>query len=116
MAFGVVASSGSSSEVGFDRRLAACAQGGTLVELFFSDQLGDIAQARSICQACPVIEPCLEGALDRREPWGVWGGELFAGGVILANKRRRGRPTKEEAAAYAAAVTAAAAVAVAQPA
>ena len=23
---------------------------------------------------------CLEGALERREPWGVWGGELFIGG------------------------------------
>ena len=114
MAFGVVAALGSSSEVGFDRRLAACAQGGTLVELFFSDQLGDIAKAKEVCRACPVVEPCLEGALERREPWGVWGGELFAGGVILAHKRRRGRPRKEEAAAYAAAVAAAAAATVAQ--
>jgi WhiB family redox-sensing transcriptional regulator len=37
---------------------------------------------------------CLEGALERREPWGVWGGELFLNGRILAQKRRRGRPRK----------------------
>ena len=99
------------STVGFDRRQAACAQGGTLVGLFFSDQLGDIAKAKEVCRACPVVEPCLEGARERREPWGVWGGELFAGGSVLAHKRRRGRPRKEEAAAYAAAVAAAAAAA-----
>ena len=32
--------------------------------------------------------------IERREPWGVWGGELFANGKVLANKRRRGRPPK----------------------
>ena len=39
-------------------------------------------------------EQCLAGALERREPWGVWGGELFANGKVLAQKRRRGRPPK----------------------
>ena len=37
-------------------------------------------------------------AIERREPWGVWGGELFANGKVLANKRRRGRPPKVRAA------------------
>jgi WhiB family redox-sensing transcriptional regulator len=41
-----------------------------------------------------VREECLAGALARREPWGVWGGELFANGKVLAQKRRRGRPPK----------------------
>ena len=27
-------------------------------------------------------------------PWGVWGGQLFLNGKILASKRRRGRPPK----------------------
>ena len=36
----------------------------------------------------------LAGALKRREPWGVWGGELFIAGVIVARKRPRGRPRK----------------------
>ncbi len=34
------------------------------------------------------------GALTRREPWGVWGGELFVNGKIVAQKRKRGRPPK----------------------
>ena len=68
--------------------------GASLTPLFFSEQLDDIARAKAICQVCPVIEPCLQGALDRREPWGVWGGQLFANGKVLAFKRKRGRPPK----------------------
>jgi WhiB family redox-sensing transcriptional regulator len=34
----------------------------------------------------------------RAEPWGVWGGELLADGVIVPRKRARGRPRKDEAA------------------
>jgi WhiB family redox-sensing transcriptional regulator len=74
---------------------ARCNDGaGTLVALFFSEQLDDIARAKAICARCPVRQPCLEGALARREPWGVWGGELFANGRVLAHKRRPGRPRK----------------------
>ena len=62
--------------------------------LFFSDQIPDIARAKEICATCSLIEPCLEGAIARREPWGVWGGQLFANGNILAQKRKRGRPPK----------------------
>ena len=51
-------------------------------------------RARAICAKCPVLVPCLEGAIERREPWGVWGGQLFLNGKILASKRRRGRPPK----------------------
>ena len=70
---------------------------GTLTELFFSDQIPDIIRAKQICVGCPLVDPCLEGALDRREPWGVWGGQLFLNGRILAQKRRRGRPPKNPA-------------------
>lgn len=74
---------------------ARCADGtGTLVGLFFSESLDDIAAAKALCAECPVRLPCLEGALARREPWGVWGGELFSGGKILTHKRKRGRPPK----------------------
>ena len=74
---------------------AACRDGtGSLAELFFSEQLDDIARAKSICAGCALVEPCLEGALQRREPWGVWGGQLFLNGVILPFKRKRGRPPK----------------------
>ena len=32
--------------------------------------------------------------MQRREPWGVWGGQLFMNGKMLTIKRRRGRPPK----------------------
>ncbi len=66
----------------------------TLARLFFSEELHDIAAAKRICAGCPVLADCLEGAIERREPWGVWGGQLFLNGRILASKRRRGRPPK----------------------
>ena len=64
----------------------------TLSGVFFSEELQDIAQAKLICAGCEVLGQCLEGAISRREPWGVWGGQLFRDGRILASKRRRGRP------------------------
>jgi WhiB family transcriptional regulator, redox-sensing transcriptional regulator len=74
---------------------ARCNDGsGRLAALFFSEELQDIARAKHICATCPALIPCLEGALERREPWGVWGGQLFLNGKILATKRRRGRPPK----------------------
>lgn len=74
---------------------ARCKDGsGSMTALFFSEQIDDIARAKQICQLCPVIDACLEGALERREPWGVWGGQLFLNGKILAFKRKRGRPPK----------------------
>ncbi len=77
------------------RAEARCADtSSALVDLFFSEQLDDILRAKAFCVECPVRQACLEAAVDRREPWGVWGGELFANGKVLANKRRRGRPPK----------------------
>jgi WhiB family redox-sensing transcriptional regulator len=54
----------------------------------------DIARAKAVCAGCELVVPCLDGAMQRREPWGVWGGQLFANGKILAQKRKRGRPPK----------------------
>lgn len=77
------------------RAQARCRDGaGSLVALFFSEQLDDIARAKAFCRGCAVREACLASALARREPWGVWGGELFANGKVLAHKRKRGRPPK----------------------
>ena len=67
---------------------------GSLTGVFFSEELQDIAAAKAICATCPVIVECLEGAIARHEPWGVWGGQMFLNGKILATKRRRGRPPK----------------------
>ncbi|MGH9234538.1 MAG: WhiB family transcriptional regulator [Acidimicrobiales bacterium] len=65
---------------------------GDLAAVFFSQRLDDIARAKRLCATCPAMIPCLEGALERREPWGVWGGQVFLNGRIVANKRGRGRP------------------------
>ncbi|MBW3556899.1 MAG: WhiB family transcriptional regulator [Actinobacteria bacterium] len=74
---------------------ARCRDGAsTMTALFFSEQIDDIARAKAICQLCPLRGLCLEGALRRREPWGVWGGQLFLNGKILPQKRKRGRPPK----------------------
>ena len=73
---------------------AACRAVLNASELFFSEELQDIGAAKRICAECPVIAPCLEGAIHRSEPCGVWGGQLFSNGHILTNKRRRGRPPK----------------------
>ena len=54
--------------------------------------------AKSLCADCPVRDACLAGALDRAEPWGVWGGEIFERGSVIARKRPRGRPRKVVAA------------------
>jgi WhiB family transcriptional regulator, redox-sensing transcriptional regulator len=74
---------------------ARCRTGGPEVgDVFFSEKPRDIGHAKRICAACPVMAPCLEGAIVRREPHGVWGGQLFRDGRILATKRPRGRPRK----------------------
>ncbi len=68
-------------------------------ELWFAESPVDVETAKALCLACPVRTECLAGALDRREPWGVWGGELFLQGVVIPRKRPRGRPRKSEVAA-----------------
>lgn len=68
-------------------------------ELFFSDTLAEINQAKAACAGCPVLTECLAGAIERREPWGVWGGQLFERGVVIVQKRPRGRPRKNPVAA-----------------
>jgi WhiB family redox-sensing transcriptional regulator len=67
-------------------------------ELFFPETPGDVERAKSLCRNCPVRPDCLAGALERREPWGVWGGELLEKGMVVPRKRPRGRPRKSEAA------------------
>jgi len=84
-------------ETGVAPAVARCQDGAaTMVGLFFSEQLDDIARAKAICGTCVVQEACLDAAITRREPWGVWGGQLFFNGKVLAFKRKRGRPRKDE--------------------
>ncbi|WP_331722310.1 WhiB family transcriptional regulator [Streptomyces canus] len=67
-----------------DRPRPACV--GEDPELFFP--IGDtgpallqIEEAKAVCRRCPLIESCLQGALERGEAAGVWGG--------LSEKERR---------------------------
>ena len=68
-------------------------------QLFFAESPDDTETAKALCRECPARAACLAGALERREPWGVWGGELFLDGAIVPRKRPRGRPRKTDAAA-----------------
>ena len=61
-------------------------------DLFFAEDNASISYAKSLCAACPMVVACLEGALSRGEPCGVWGGELFDEGRPIAAKRSVGRP------------------------
>jgi Transcription factor WhiB len=72
-----------------------CADGnGTLTPLFFSDDLVDIGRAKAICARCMLRANCLADAIDRKEPSGVWGGEMLLNGRIVTFKRASGRPPK----------------------
>lgn len=44
------------------------------VELFFAKTRADERAALAVCSACPVVEECLEFALETGERFGVWGG------------------------------------------
>jgi WhiB family transcriptional regulator, redox-sensing transcriptional regulator len=68
-------------------------------ELFFAESPQDVESAKALCRDCAGRLACLSGALERREPWGVWGGELLLHGTVVPRKRPRGRPRKTEVAA-----------------
>jgi len=68
-------------------------------DLFFAESPADVEMAKALCRECPIRIACFAGAVERREPWGVWGGELFLRGEVIPRKRPRGRPRKTEVAA-----------------
>ena len=68
-------------------------------DLFFAESPADVETAKALCRGCAIRIACFSGAVQRREPWGVWGGELFLRGEVVPRKRPRGRPRKTEVAA-----------------
>ncbi len=67
-------------------------------ELWFEESPESVAEAAALCATCPVKDAYLKRALANREPFGVWGGQLFSNGRIVQPRRRRrvGRPAKAE--------------------
>ena len=65
-------------------------------DLWFAESPAELERAKELCSSCPVRAACLAGALEREEPWGVWGGEIFLRGVVVPRKRPRGRPSKAD--------------------
>jgi WhiB family redox-sensing transcriptional regulator len=64
-------------------------------DLWFAESPVDLERAKALCEGCPLRLECLAAALEREEPWGVWGGEIIDRGAIVARKRPRGRPRKD---------------------
>lgn len=67
-------------------------------DLWFAEQPEALARAQALCWSCPVRRRCLQEALRRGEPWGVWGGQILQSGTVIRHKRGRGRPRKLAAA------------------
>ncbi|MBW0013779.1 WhiB family transcriptional regulator [Mycobacterium sp.] len=63
-------------------------------DLWFAEAPAELERAKRLCASCPIRRQCLAAALQRAEPWGVWGGEIFERGSIVGYKRPRGRPRK----------------------
>jgi WhiB family redox-sensing transcriptional regulator len=47
-------------------------------EAFFPETGGDGGYAKRICAFCPERLPCLQWALDNKEPFGIYGGMTAA--------------------------------------
>jgi WhiB family transcriptional regulator, redox-sensing transcriptional regulator len=63
-------------------------------DLWFAENPVDLERAKALCVDCPIRRECLAAALEREEPWGVWGGEILERGMVIERKRPRGRPRK----------------------
>lgn len=65
------------TEVVADWRAQAACSGYPNTLFFPTSDLGDdgvVARAKAVCAVCPVIEDCLEYALETNQRAGIWGG------------------------------------------
>jgi WhiB family redox-sensing transcriptional regulator len=70
------------------RHAAACARHSHRVN-FFPERGESAVEAKAICAACPVRQPCLEFALGINVSCGVWGGLSGRERRQLLRQRRR---------------------------
>jgi WhiB family redox-sensing transcriptional regulator len=69
-------------------------------ELFFpvgtsGPALVQIQEAKSVCRRCPVVDECLQWALDSGEETGIWGGTDEDERILI--RRRRSRAPRRRA-------------------
>ena len=57
-------------------------------DMFYPASDADSGPAKAVCESCAVQVPCLEYALARREPEGIWGGTTFVERRSLLRRRR----------------------------
>ncbi len=54
-----------------------------------------VAEAKTVCARCPVMESCREHGLNAQEPYGIWGGLTLQERETRLRVRRRNRPRTE---------------------
>lgn len=60
-------------------------------DLFYSEGEAETALAKRICATCPLRLDCLEGAMDRGESFGVWGGkDPYERGALTKKRNQLG--------------------------
>ena len=57
--------------------------------IFYPPTDEDAGDAKTICADCPVLNPCLEFAIEHREKNGVWGGATERERMRIIRRRRR---------------------------
>jgi WhiB family transcriptional regulator, redox-sensing transcriptional regulator len=57
-------------------------------EAFFPPKGGSSRQAKAVCRACEVREPCLEYALETNQEFGIYGGTSPDERRVLQRQRR----------------------------
>ena len=62
--------------------------------LHWSVRNAAVDQAKALCRTCHERARCLDFALERNEPDGVWGGELLREGRVIPAYPRPGRPAR----------------------
>lgn len=67
---------------------ALCAQSDP--ELWFPERGGSSVEAKRICMRCPERVDCLEGALERSEQYGIFGGLSERERARIRRQRRAG--------------------------